>query len=126
MNGEKQMNFSSMSLTERLRYGSVNDIDPEEIETAARKSEAFDNLEIENQIQEMKAGFPEEDFMDALIDRMRDLANAVRGKNKEIAETLLQEAEQLKGEVIGNAEYAADIGKRLVKEINGHIEGETK
>lgn len=120
------MNFSSMSLTERLRYGSVNDIDPEEIEMAARKSEAFDNLEIENQIQEMKAGFPEEDFMDALIDRMRDLANAVRGKNKEIAETLLQEAELLKIEVNGNAEYAADIGKRLVKEINGQIEGETK
>lgn len=120
------MNFSSMSLTERLRYGSVNDIDPEEIEMAVRKSEAFDSLELESQIKEMRAGFPEEDFMDNLIDRMRDLANAVRGNNKEIAETLLREAEQLKSEIIGNAEYAADIGKRLVKEINGQIEGETK
>jgi hypothetical protein len=93
---------------------------PAEMELLARLENAIDALDdrvpmeaVSDAVTEASAQYPEEDFLDKIIDRINALAKNLRGENREDAKSISNDLFQL-GDTINKA---AEYGREKLKEL---------
>lgn len=70
-------------------------------------------------IGEAKGCFPEEDFMDYLIDELKDYTKGCRGENKKALMEFVNKMNLLQAEVNQQSEYGADELKKALEVLGG-------
>jgi len=97
---------------------------PAEMELLARLENAIDALDdmvsmedVSDTVTEASASYPEEDFLDEIIDRINRLAKNLRGENKEFAESISEDLFELGSEISRAAEYGREKLKELEKNV---------
>lgn len=93
---------------------------PAEMELLARLENAIDALDdmvskedVYDTVAEASSQYPEEDFLDEIIDRINALAKNLRGENKEECELISNDLFELGNEISRAAEY----GREQLKEL---------
>lgn len=93
---------------------------PAEMELLARLENAIDALDdmvskedVYDTVAEASSQYPEEDFLDEIIDRINALAKNLRGENKEECELIGNDLFHLSNEISRAAEY----GREKLKEL---------
>ncbi|UUZ75471.1 hypothetical protein LP414_27535 [Polaromonas sp. P1(28)-13] len=69
-------------------------------------------------MQEVKSGFPEEDFLHAELAEMNEFVKAMRGQNKANFKDLIGRIEERRNEQNQAAEHGADQLKQALKALN--------
>ena len=95
-----------------------------EIELLNRLEDAIDALDdmvsmedVSDTVTEASASYPEEDFLDDIIDRINRLAKNLRGENKEEAKSISEDLFELGNEILRSAEYGREKLKELEKNV---------
>ena len=108
---------SNLSPKESLRvYGSL----PEDhILDLIEDSEKLEKLEDSIlSLQDAKAGYPEEDFLEPILDLLNELHNGLRkSATKEALKNIIEQVEDLQLEQARSAEYGLDIINKVLEAV---------
>jgi hypothetical protein len=114
------MPLQSSNLTHEefvLHNGYLSRERAEDVIELAHAAEDLD--EIAAQLDEAKSGFPDEDFLQAPIDDLRDLLKHVRGDNRDTVQGLIDKLEEIQTSTHQSAEHGADELRKAIKTLNG-------
>ena len=110
-------NFYSLTPSEQYRINGT--LSAETIESLLDNAEAVSKAEgVYAHVQEALGCFPREDFLTGLIDDLHKLSQRLRGDNKAIALSLIEQAEDLQQCVFNEGDY----GRSELREANKTLE----
>lgn len=114
------INSSGMSNAEFYRLnGTMTD---ERIETLlGAEAAAADRGSVVSDLDEVKAGFPDEDCASALIDRMQQLAKRLRGDNRTELLALVDGLLTLQTSLANNAECGCEKLKDAIRALDTSV-----
>lgn len=112
------MTFSNMTPREHFRLtGTVpGDI----LELLIEKSERLAEVQnIDGLLEDARAQFPDEDFLQEVIDRVNALAKNLRGANREAAARIAQSLDSISMTTMRSSEYGREQINLALKDLEG-------
>lgn len=113
----------SLSPAEHFRiYGTL----PErQIEALLDKTAVLDSVtlsDIKSEIKEARGQFPEEDFLQDILNDLANLRKHVRGDNRDYLDTIIETVEERVGEINGSTEYGREKLDSITETVNRLLE----
>ena len=106
--------LNNLGLTDAEYFRYYNTLPPDRIESLIEGGIALDQIKgAEAHIQEARAQYPDEDFLEGVADVIREVAANVRGQNK----AQLQHALEMLDDIAQMQLHASDYGRDELRKL---------
>lgn len=107
-------NYSWMEPEEHYQaFGTVTEKQLEQLIDKSRLLDAVPIYEIDGTVSEVTGCFPEEDFLDTIVDRLTVLRKNLRGNNRNDIDEILEMLDTIITETQQSTEYGVDELRKL-------------
>lgn len=107
-------------LSAEEQYRLHGNLTPEHIEELLDAGALVEDMgDVTPRLEEAKAQYPEEDFLEPILSKLRDLVKTTRGANRDDLQTLIVEVEALQLSTHQSSEVGLDELNKAIKEMAG-------